>query len=92
MGAKTGMALALQYPDLVKMLVSVDNAPVHAYLSSDFHRYVRAMKGIETRNITTHSEADQILQAEEKVTHSSYVRKLLTTRTFQSATFFSLIS
>jgi pimeloyl-ACP methyl ester carboxylesterase len=66
MGAKTAMTLALKYPSLVKLLVSVDNAPVDAALLSDFPRYVRTMKEIETTGISKQSEADALLQNVEK--------------------------
>lgn len=66
MGAKTAMTLALKYPALVKLLVSVDNAPVDAALHSDFPKYVRTMKEIETAGVSKQSEADAMLKEVEE--------------------------
>ena len=72
MGAKTAMGVALKHPDLVKLLIAVDNAPVDASLSSDFPRYVRAMKEIEHARVKKQSEADSILSKEEEVNSILY--------------------
>lgn len=66
MGAKTAMTLALRNPTLIKLLIAVDNAPVDATLSSDFARYVRIMKEIESAQILKQSEADALLATEEQ--------------------------
>lgn len=66
MGAKTAMTLALRSPELVRDLVSVDNAPVDATLSQDFARYVKAMKKIEDAGVSRQSEADKILAEYEE--------------------------
>lgn len=66
-GAKTAMALALRSPRMIKDIVSVDNAPVDAILSSDFPKYVRAMKKIEDANVSSNSAADAILAEVEEV-------------------------
>ncbi|KAK2072254.1 hypothetical protein P8C59_006621 [Phyllachora maydis] len=65
MGAKTAMTLALQEPDTVHDLVSVDNAPIDAVLGSDFGRYVQAMRKIEAAAVTKQAEADKILEPYE---------------------------
>lgn len=59
------MTLALRHPQHVKLLVAVDNAPVDATLSSEFPRYVRCMKEIESAGVMKQSEADAMLQVEE---------------------------
>ncbi|CAJ2507480.1 Uu.00g086660.m01.CDS01 [Anthostomella pinea] len=66
MGAKTAMTLGLSEPNLISDLVSVDNAPVDATLSTDFAKYVRGMKRIEEAGVTRQAEADKILQEYEK--------------------------
>jgi pimeloyl-ACP methyl ester carboxylesterase len=65
MGAKTAMVLALRYPDLVKLLIPIDNAPIDATLTSEFPRYVRAMRDIDLRGFQKQSEADALLQETE---------------------------
>ncbi|KAL2753942.1 hypothetical protein ACRALDRAFT_1062925 [Sodiomyces alcalophilus JCM 7366] len=62
MGAKTAMTLALKSPDLVRDIISVDNAPVDAILSNDFAKYVRGMKQIDKASVTRQAEADAILK------------------------------
>ncbi|KAI1339025.1 alpha beta hydrolase fold family [Xylariaceae sp. FL0016] len=65
MGAKTAMVLGLDAPHLVAGLVSVDNAPVDAVLSTDFAKYVRGMRRIEDAGVMKQSEADAILKEYE---------------------------
>ncbi|KAJ4389141.1 hypothetical protein N0V93_006603 [Gnomoniopsis smithogilvyi] len=66
MGAKTAMVLALNSPSTIKDIVSVDNAPVDAILSTDFAKYVRAMKRIEDAGVTSQRAADEIMAADEE--------------------------
>lgn len=66
MGAKTAMVLALQWPDLVKDIVAVDNAPIDAALLSNFGKYIQGMKRIEVANVKSQRQADEILQEYEK--------------------------
>lgn len=66
MGAKTAMALALQFPGSVADIVAVDNAPIDAFLGSDFASYIRAMKKVEQSHVIKLAEADEILQEVEK--------------------------
>lgn len=61
------MALALRSPHMIKDIVSVDNAPVDAVLSTDFAKYVRAMKKIEDAGVKSQKEADEILAESEEV-------------------------
>lgn len=53
---------------MVANIVSVDNAPVDAILSSDFPSYIRGMKKIDAANVVKLADADKILQSVEKVT------------------------
>jgi len=62
MGAKTAMTLALRYPNIIRDIVSVDNAPIDAALLSGFGKYVQGMKKIEEAGVTKQAEADKILQ------------------------------
>ncbi|KAI1500912.1 Alpha/Beta hydrolase protein [Biscogniauxia marginata] len=66
MGAKTAMTLALSRPELVRDIVSVDNAPVDATLSTSFAKYIQGMRRIEEAGVTRQSEADKILEEYEK--------------------------
>jgi pimeloyl-ACP methyl ester carboxylesterase len=61
------MTLALRHPELVSSVVAVDNAPVDVALNGDFSKYVRAMKKIQSANISRQVEADAILQDYEEV-------------------------
>lgn len=61
------MTFALKYPDIIRDIVSVDNAPVDAALMGNFGKYIQAMKKIEDAGITKQSEADHILQEYEQV-------------------------
>lgn len=67
MGAKVAMAVALRPfgPDLVAGLVSVDNSPWSAALSSMFPKYVRALQEIERRKLTSTTDAYKILAKTE---------------------------
>ena len=66
MGAKTCMTLALRHPRQVKLLIPVDNAPLDAAISSDFGKYVRRMRDIESRGVNKQSEADAMLKDVEE--------------------------
>lgn len=61
------MALALQSPEHVTDVVSVDNAPLDAALQTDFAHYIQGMKKIESAGVTRQSEADNILREYEEV-------------------------
>lgn len=61
------MTLALRSPAMVKDIVSVDNAPIDAILSTDFAKYVRGMKKIEDAGVTTQKAADAIMAEFEEV-------------------------
>jgi pimeloyl-ACP methyl ester carboxylesterase len=72
MGAKTAMTLALQSPDLIDNIVSVDNAPIDAALLSSFGKYVQGMKRIEEAGVTKQAEADAILKDYEEVSSQQH--------------------
>lgn len=66
MGAKTAMGVALTRPELLLMLISVDNAPVAQSTGrpSEFNGYIRALREITERKlppVKNHKEADAIL-------------------------------
>lgn len=61
------MTLALRSPAMVKDIVSVDNAPIDAILSTDFAKYVRGMKKIEDAGVNSQKAADAILAEYEEV-------------------------
>lgn len=63
------MTLALQNPDLIDDIVSVDNAPIDAALLSSFGKYIQGMKRIEEAGITRQAEADAILKDYEEVSN-----------------------
>jgi len=80
MGAKTAMTLALRSPDMIRDIVSVDNAPIDAALLGSFARYIRGMKKIEQAGVTRQGEADKILEAYEE---SLPIRQFLLTNLYK---------
>ncbi|KAJ6092933.1 Alpha/Beta hydrolase protein [Penicillium sp. IBT 16267x] len=62
MGAKTAMTLALGSPELVSEIIAVDNGPIELPLSPDFQIYLESMAKIQSMRVSTHREADLILQ------------------------------
>ncbi|EGV65150.1 hypothetical protein PSN45_005209 [Yamadazyma tenuis] len=78
MGGKTAMALALRRPDLLKMLISVDNAPVaFSSTSSTFVKYIGAFKrATENYKFTNIKDVDKELA---KVEPNQYIRQFLLT-------------
>ncbi|KAF9284371.1 hypothetical protein BGZ68_004713 [Mortierella alpina] len=61
MGGKVAMTLALKHTPVDRIVV-VDMAPVKVKLSSEFAKYVKAMKVIQEANVKKQSEADAILK------------------------------
>lgn len=61
------MTLALNSPDIVDNIVSVDNAPIDAALLSSFAKYVQGMRRIEEAGVKNQAEADAILKGYEEV-------------------------
>ncbi|CUM52215.1 uncharacterized protein AC631_02718 [Debaryomyces fabryi] len=86
MGAKTVMALALRRPDLPKMVVSVDNAPVDLTMNSvsSFAKYVRQLRiALEQYKYTNIKDVDAQLA---KVEPSKEVRQFLITNLHRGKT------
>lgn len=81
MGAKVAMTLALQKPNLITHLISIDNAPLDAALKSDFGKYVHGMLQVEAAKVTRQSEADAILQEYEP---SLPIRQFLLTNLYRA--------
>ncbi|KAJ5493401.1 Protein ABHD11 [Penicillium diatomitis] len=81
MGAKVVMTVALQSPERVSALISVDNAPVNAALKSDFPKYVRGMQKVEEAKVSKQSDADKILKEYEE---SLPIRQFLLTNLVRS--------
>ena len=61
------MAVSLRRPELVRDIITVDNYPGEAMLSTSFGQYVQAMRKIEDSNVQKQSEADAILKDYESV-------------------------
>jgi len=61
------MTLALQSPDIVNDIISVDNAPLDAALLSSFGKYIQGMRKIEEAGVVRQAEADKILKDYEEV-------------------------
>jgi len=61
------MTLALQSPDIVNDIISVDNAPLDAALLSSFGKYIQGMRKIEEAGVARQAEADKILKDYEEV-------------------------
>mmetsp|Transcript_5635 Transcript_5635/g.6638 ORF Transcript_5635/g.6638 Transcript_5635/m.6638 type:complete len:350 (+) Transcript_5635:256-1305(+) len=86
MGAKTVMALALRRPDLPKMVVSVDNAPVDLTMNSvsSFTKYVRQLRiALEQYKYTDIKDVDAQLA---KVEPSKEIRQFLITNLHRGKT------
>ncbi|XP_032858940.2 protein ABHD11 isoform X2 [Tyto alba] len=60
MGGKTAMMLALQRPDLVERLISVDISPVSSTPVSEFSAYISAMKLVKIPDGLSRSAARQL--------------------------------
>ncbi|NXN98555.1 ABHDB protein, partial [Rhinopomastus cyanomelas] len=60
MGGKTAMTVALQQPDLVERLISVDISPGSTALVSEFSAYISAMMSVKIPDGLTRSAARQL--------------------------------
>ncbi|NWU98608.1 ABHDB protein, partial [Upupa epops] len=60
MGGKTAMTVALQRPDLVERLISVDISPGSTALISEFSAYISAMMSVKIPDGLTRSAARQL--------------------------------
>ncbi|XP_074870097.1 sn-1-specific diacylglycerol lipase ABHD11 isoform X2 [Carettochelys insculpta] len=80
MGGKTAMTLALQQPDLVERLVSVDISPTESVAVTNFQAYISAMRRVSIPNGIPRSTARRL--AEDQLypaVQASAVRRFLLT-------------
>ncbi|KAL8831563.1 MAG: hypothetical protein Q9191_000806 [Dirinaria sp. TL-2023a] len=75
------MTLALRSPDSVGALISVDNAPVDANLTSDFVKYLQGMRDIDNANVRKQADADDMLK---KYVEALPIRQFLLTNLVRS--------
>lgn len=61
MGGKVAMQLALEQPQLINTLVSVDIAPKR-YRTSQFHDFLTVMMGMDLTTLNSRGQADDILK------------------------------
>lgn len=61
------MVLALRSSDILRAIVSIDNAPVPSALKSDFSNYIEGMRQVEKARVMRQSEAEEILKTYETV-------------------------
>ena len=61
------MTIALRHPQSIRALVSVDNAPIDAVLTSDFPKYIQGMRKILEAKVKRQIDADAILKNYEEV-------------------------
>lgn len=61
------MVLALRSSNLLKAVVSIDNAPMPSALRGDFSVYIEGMRQIEKARVLRLSEAEEILKTYETV-------------------------
>jgi hypothetical protein len=66
-GGKVAMAQALSEPDSISKLIVIDITPARAGISSDFVKYVDAMREVQNANVSSKKEGDKILQPYEEV-------------------------
>lgn len=69
MGAKTAMAVSLRRPELVDTVISVDNAPIDARLSSEIPVYVQALRTVDRMGLKSTKDAFEVLGKYEKVSN-----------------------
>lgn len=74
MGGKVAMLVALRHPELVERLCVVDVAPVGYDHSSEFTRYIEAMRSLDLDSLERRDDADRAL---EDAVPSSMVRSFL---------------
>ncbi|NXU50148.1 ABHDB protein, partial [Turnix velox] len=80
MGGKTAMVLALQRPDLVERLISVDISPVLTTPISEFSTYVSAMKAVKIPDGLSRSAARQLADSQlQPVVQLPQLRQFLLT-------------
>ncbi|XP_042735753.1 protein ABHD11 [Lagopus leucura] len=80
MGGKTAMVLALQRPDLVERLISVDISPTSTTLISEFPAYISAMKSVNIPAGLSRSAARQLADSQlSSVVQDPQLRQFLLT-------------
>ncbi|XP_028938579.1 protein ABHD11 [Ornithorhynchus anatinus] len=86
MGGKTAMTLALQKPELVERLVSVDISPEETTGVSDFPSFVAAMQAVRIPKELTRSQARKLADEQLKpVIQEVSVRQFLVTNLVEAA-------
>ncbi|KAM9320286.1 sn-1-specific diacylglycerol lipase ABHD11 [Gastrophryne carolinensis] len=84
MGGKTAMTLALQEPQLVERLVSVDISPSPSVPQSGFPEYIRAMQSVRLEGKMPRSTARRLAEEQLSATvQDSAVRQFLLTNLVQ---------
>nr|XP_014427358.1 protein ABHD11 isoform X1 [Pelodiscus sinensis] len=85
MGGKTAMTLALQQPDLVERLVSVDISPTESVTVTDFQAYIAAMRRVSIPARIPRSTARRLAEDQlSPVVQVSAVRQFLLTNLVES--------
>ncbi|XP_069082943.1 sn-1-specific diacylglycerol lipase ABHD11 isoform X2 [Pleurodeles waltl] len=80
MGGKTAMTVALQWPDLVQGLVSVDISPAPTTAHSRFHTLISAMRSVQVEANTPRSTARRLAEEQLRlVVQDPAVRQFLLT-------------
>ncbi|XP_067393831.1 sn-1-specific diacylglycerol lipase ABHD11 isoform X2 [Emydura macquarii macquarii] len=80
MGGKTAMTLALQQPDLVERLVSVDISPTESVTVTNFQAYISAMRRVSIPSGIPRSTARRLAEDQLRpVIQVSAVRRFLLT-------------
>uniref|UniRef100_A0A8D0G8F5 sn-1-specific diacylglycerol lipase ABHD11 n=1 Tax=Sphenodon punctatus TaxID=8508 RepID=A0A8D0G8F5_SPHPU len=85
MGGKTAMALALQRPELVECLVSVDVSPTKTTAASKFPTYISAMTSVNIPNGIPRSTARRLAEEQLRPTiQEAAIRQFLLTNLVES--------
>ncbi|XP_072496307.1 sn-1-specific diacylglycerol lipase ABHD11-like [Notamacropus eugenii] len=87
MGGKTAMTLALQKPELVERLISVDISPLPNTVVLDFPSYLEAMKAVQIPEELSLSQARKVADQQlSPVIQDSTIRQFLLTNLVESST------
>ena len=65
-GAKVALYLALTKPEILKAVISLENAPLSSCLSPTFQQYIECMRAIEDAKITKRKDAEDMLAKYEE--------------------------
>ncbi len=82
MGGKVAMRLAMEEPELIQTLVSVDIAPKR-YRTSLFHDFLKVMMGMDLTTLNSRAQADGILR--EKLNLPVATRQFLLKNIYRNA-------